>query len=162
MATYAEQLQKIWKKYEEAENTTAATAREVARWAIKQGLWKPQPDSVERKCAEELAKAAREEYRTDESGKRYRARHVATFEKNGSQLSIWADIDKAPRKHMQIAFGQRRKQIVGDCHQLKTDIDHYNGIHPEHAPIQTIFDFTEDLREIEALEEYKHKRTLKA
>jgi len=158
MANYTEYLQKIWKKYEEAGNTTPVTAREVARWAIKQGLWKPQPASIERRCAEELARAAREEYRTDEYGRRYRARHSAILESNGTQLSFWADIDKAPRSHMQRAFGQRRRQIVGDCHQLKIDVDHYNGIYPENMPIQMIFDFTEDLMEIEALEMHKQRK----
>jgi hypothetical protein len=28
------------------------------------------------------------------------------------------------------SFSQRRQQIVGDCFQLKTDIDVYNGKHP--------------------------------
>lgn len=162
MATYTEQLQKIWEKYEAAGNETPATAREVARWAIKQGLWKPQPGSIENKCAEELARAAREEYRTDEFGRRYRARHSATLETNGIQQSFWADIDKAPRSHMQTAFSQRRKQIVGDCHQLKIDLDHYNGIHPGDIPMQMVFNFEEDLAEIEALELYKRKKIVRA
>ena len=63
---------------------------------------------------------------------------------------------------MHIAFGQRRKQIVGDCHQLKIDVDHYNGIHPEEMPIQMVFNFTEDLIEIEALEQDKFNKAGKA
>lgn len=152
MTTYNEQLQKIWKKYEDAGNPTTVTAREVARWAIDRGLWKPQPSDVEKRCAEELARAAREEYRTDEYGRRYRARHSARVEKNGKQLSFWADIDKAPRAHMELAFSQRRRQIVGDCHQLNVDVDHFNNLTSTELPIQMVFDFTEDLAEIEALE----------
>lgn len=152
MATYAEKLQEIWRKYENAHDSMPATAREVARWAIGRGLWKPQPSSIEKRCAEELAKAAREEYRTDKYGRRYRARHSARIEKNGQQLSFWADIDKAPRSHMELAFAQRRRQIVGDCHQLKIDVDHYNGKNPTTLPIQMIFDFREDLEELEMLE----------
>lgn len=41
MATYNEQLQKIWKKYEDAGNTIPATARDVARWAISQNCGNP-------------------------------------------------------------------------------------------------------------------------
>lgn len=152
MATYTEKMQKIWREYEEAGNSTPATAREVARWAINRGLWKPQPASIEKRCAEDLARAAREEYRTDKYGRRYRARHSARIEKNGRQLSFWADIDKAHRGHMELAFSQRRRQIVGDCHQLKIDVDHYNDSNPSGLPIQMVFDFTEDLEEIEAFE----------
>lgn len=150
MTTYNEQLQKIWRKYEEAGNLMPVTAREVARWAIREGLWKPQPASIEKRCAEDLARAAREEYRTDKYGRRYRARHSARIEKNGRQLSFWTDIDKAPHSHMELAFSQRRRQIVGDCHQLKTDVDHYNDNNTTGLPIQMVFDFTEDLAEIEA------------
>jgi hypothetical protein len=51
---------------------------------------------------------------------------------------------------MQLSFQQRRQGIVGDCRQLKTDVDSYNDAHPREEPIQMIFDFTMDLAEIEA------------
>ena len=38
LATYNEQLQKIWRKYEDAGNPVSATARDVAKWAIRQRL----------------------------------------------------------------------------------------------------------------------------
>ena len=64
---------------------------------------------------------------------------------------MWVDIDWATRPQMERAFAQRRKQIVGDCHQLKIDVDHhYNEIHPVEPPVQIVFDFTEHLEEIEA------------
>jgi hypothetical protein len=53
---------------------------------------------------------------------------------------------------MERAFAQRRKQIVGDCAQLKTDVDHYNEAHSDEQPIQMVFDFRDDLAEIEAIE----------
>jgi hypothetical protein len=52
---------------------------------------------------------------------------------------------------MEIAFQQRRQQIVGDCRQLKSDMDSYNQNHNVGKPIQMVFDFTLDLEEIEAL-----------
>ncbi len=152
MSLYNEQLLKIWEEYEAAGNTMPPTARDVARWAIKQGLWTPQPFLIEKRCAEDLAKAVRQEYRTDRNGRRYRARHSARMRINGEQKSLWADIDKAPRAHMELAFSQRRRQVVGDCHQLKIDVDHYNDNNPKNLPIQMVFDFTEDLEEIKALE----------
>lgn len=41
--------------------------------------------------------------------------------------------------------------ILGDCRQLKTDLDSFNENRGESAPIQISFDFTNDLLELEAL-----------
>lgn len=153
MATYTEQLQAIWRRYEEAEMPIPATAKEVAAWAIKQGLWEPRPSDIVSRCADDLARAAREEYRTDAKGRVYRARHPAKFLKDGQLRFEWADIDTASRDHMQRAFSLRRKQIVGDCYQLKTDVDHFNDHRPSEPPIQLILDFTDDVAEMEAMDE---------
>jgi hypothetical protein len=40
---------------------------------------------------------------------------------------------------------------LGDCKQLKTDTDSYNENYNAAEPIQMIFDFTEDLAELELL-----------
>ena len=52
---------------------------------------------------------------------------------------------------MERAFGQRRKQIVGDCVQLKTDVDVYNEKHQENEPIPLVLDFTDDVTEAQSL-----------
>lgn len=52
---------------------------------------------------------------------------------------------------MEIAFQQGRQQIVGDCLQLKLDVDSYNETHNAGEEFQMVFDFTLDLDEIEAL-----------
>jgi hypothetical protein len=56
-------------------------------------------------------------------------------------------METAPREHMQMAFSQRRQQIVGDCVQLKVDVDVYNDKNPDAAAIQVPFDFTFDIEE---------------
>jgi hypothetical protein len=89
----------------------------------------------------------REEYIVDVQGRRVRAKHAARVE----QAVFWADIRTAPREHMEIAFRQRRQQILGDCHQLKDDVDSYNENQGTGAPIQMVFDFTNDLLELEAV-----------
>lgn len=149
--SYTEQLQRIVKKYEEAGHPLPATAHEIAAWAIEQGLWEPQRDTLVNRCAEEIARALREEYITDPQGRRVRTKHVATVERDGKQAAFWADMRTAPRQHMEIAFQQRRQQIVGDCRQLKWDLDSYNENHNAGEPLQMVFDFTLDLEEIEAL-----------
>jgi hypothetical protein len=39
--------------------------------------------------------------------------------------------------------------VLGDCRQLKTDVDSYNQNYSAATPIQMVFDFTDDLAELE-------------
>ena len=68
------------------------------------------------------------------------------------QSTLWDDIRTADPSHMRIAFQQRRQQIVGDCKQLKTDVDSYNENGNPDEPIQLELNFTQDIAELEALE----------
>lgn len=40
---------------------------------------------------------------------------------------------------------------MGDCRQLKADVDSYNDNRAPDAPIQMSFDFTADIEELEAV-----------
>lgn len=155
MANYSEQMQQIWTQYEEEGMPVPASSKDVAAWAIQQGLWKPRPKDVISQCAEDLSRALREEYSTDVKGRRYRTKHAVRMRKNGEQSTLWADIKTAPREHMEKAFAQRRKQIIGDCYQLTTDVDCYNDAHEKQEPIQMILDFTMDVREIQVMEGFE-------
>ena len=97
---------------------------------------------------DELAKAMREEYFTDPQGRRVRAKHAAKFFKEGKQTTLWGDIRTEGRSFMAVSFQNRRQAILGDCHQLKTDLDSYNQNVNAEEPIQVIFDFTTDLAEM--------------
>ncbi len=152
MATYTESLQEFWRKFEaEKGSGSAVNAHDVAAWAFHKGLWKPRPKNVIDILADDLARAWREEYRTDKLGRRYRAKHAVRSKDNGKQTTLWADIDNAPRPHMERAFAQRRQQVVGDCLQLKTDVDVYNDQHTDEKPIQVVLDFTIDVEELQYL-----------
>jgi hypothetical protein len=146
---YYEQLRSIANQYFDEHNGTATT-KEIAAWAVRTGLWAPQPGSVVEQCADELARAMREEYITDPQGREVRAKHAARIREDGKQVTLWADIRTANPNHMSRAFQQRRKQIVGDCWQLRCDVDSYNDNRRPEEPIQVIFDFTLDLEELEA------------
>jgi hypothetical protein len=149
--TYYEQLQSIVGKYITAGERWPATAREIAAWAIRNKLWAPQPSALVDQCADQIARAMREEYIVDPQGRTVRAKHAARINRDGEQLVLWADIRTASRDHMVIAFQQRRQQIVGDCRQLKADVDSYNQNKNPNVPIQMVFDFTSDLMELEAV-----------
>jgi len=148
---YAEQLQRIARDYREAGETWPATARQIAAWALRTRRWAPQPSTLIDRCARELADALRAEYVTDPQGRRVRAMHAATIpDARGEQQTLWADIRTASREHMEVAFQQRRRQVVADCHQLKVDLDSYNENARPSSQLVLIFDFRDDLAEIEA------------
>jgi hypothetical protein len=149
--TYAAQMQDIANKYQESGEPWPTTAKIIAAWAMHHKLWAPHPSRLVDLCADELARAMREEYITDPQGRRVRANHVARIKRNGEQLNLWEDIRTANREHMEIAFQQRRQQIVGDCRQLKADVDSFNDNRKPEQPIQMIFDFTLDIEESEAV-----------
>lgn len=148
MANYHQQMQAIFEAYQEEVSRDPADLKDVARWAIERGMWSPKPADIHARFAGDMADALRDEYRTDRAGRRYRAKHAVRGSKNGRQGSFWADIDLAPRTHMEKAFAQRRQQVVGDCYQLRQDVDHFNSVHPDQPPVQLILDFTADVEEM--------------
>jgi len=123
----------------------------VAEWAYGNGLHKPSFKTVIDAIAADIAQVFREEYRVDSHGRRYRAKHAATEKRGNKTLSLWADLDdpNAPHGHFVKSFAQRRQQIVGDCLQLKTDVDVYNEKRCSAEPIQMPLDFTLDVMELQ-------------
>lgn len=55
----------------------------------------------------------------------------------------------ASHEHMEKTFAQRRDQIIGDCYQLKLDVDVYNDLNGGKNQVQLVLDFTEDVAERE-------------
>lgn len=133
---------------------------EVARFAVNHGHWKPQPGKVLQMCRRDLARALRQQSHTDPQGRSVRTYHPAKRRAGDSYRDrvLWADIRTAPGAHMEVSFQQRRQQIVGDCRRLKTDVDSFNDNNQEGVQIQTSFDFTEDLRELDQPTEYRPTR----
>lgn len=120
---------------------SAQTYNEQLQWIVSQYI----------EAGERLSRAMREEYIKDPQGRVVRAKHAARIEREGEQLMLWADIRSADRTHMEIALKQRRQAIVGDCRQLKIDADSYNENRNPGTPIQLIFNFEDDLAELEVL-----------
>lgn len=153
--TYNEQLRDVVEVYRTSDMPWPASTKQLAAWAIDAGLWKPHPRSVIGQCAEYLARAMRVDTFVDPQGRTVRAKHAARVWKNGEQLVLWEDIRTAPREHMEISLQQRRLQVIGDCRQLKNDVDSFNENTNSGSPTQMVFDFTQDLAEREALDAMK-------
>lgn len=152
MSAYANQVKAYLERYEaEVGGDGLLDPHAVAEWAYQNGLHKPNLKTVIDIIAADISQVFREEYRTDESGQRYRAKHAVRSKKGDKTMSLWADIDdiRAPREHFVRSFAQRRQQIVGDCFQLKTDVDVYNAKDSTQKPIQVPLDFTYDVEELQ-------------
>lgn len=152
MSAYSHQIKLYIERYKrESGDTGLVDPHAIAEWAYKNGLHKPNTKTIIDAIASDISQAFREEYRTDRNGQRYRAKHAVRTKKGNKTLSLWADIDdqNAPREHFVKSLSQRRQQIVGDCYQLKTDVDVYNGKNPEQKPIQVVLDFTYDVEELQ-------------
>lgn len=153
MSAYGNQIKAYIERYQKEVGGSDGLLdpHEVAEWAYRKGLHKPSMQTVVNAIAADISQILREEYRTSANGQRYRAKHAVRFKKGDRTLSLWADMDdeKAPRDHFVRSFAQRRQQIVGDCFQLKTDVDVYNGKYPVQQPIQVPLDFTLDVEELQ-------------
>lgn len=159
--SYNQQLQRIVADYRASGEAWPARTSTIAEWAIRTDRWALSPSAIISRCAQEISKAMREEYTQDAKGRRVRVKHPAPIP--GDQGLLWDDMRTAPRLHMVRSFAHRRLQIVGDCRQLQVDAEAYAEMRKDEAPIQMVFDFRDDLAEIEILEnrarELKIKRT---
>lgn len=152
MSAYSNSIKDYIERYKaEVGNDGLVDPHDLAAWAYKNGLHKPNLKTVINAIAADIAQVFREEYRTDQFGRRYRAKHATTKKQGNKTLSLWGDIDdpNAPHEHFVRSFGQRRQQIVGDCFQLKTDVDVYNDNRRPAEPVQFILDFTLDVEELQ-------------
>lgn len=155
----------IVEKYRVAGEPWPARSIAIARWALKNKLIELPRRDVERLIARDLAQAMREEFYTDPQGRRVRRKHVypeQVEQADGSfeQFLLWVDILDAETDQMhgadqmQGAFQYRRHQILGDCRQLKTDVDSFNDNNVYDASIQMVFNFANDLAEFEESAEF--------
>jgi hypothetical protein len=148
--TKQERLQEAWHYFDRRQDRRPSSARQACEWAVAAGILElPDIDPYDA-LAEDMAQALRGEYRTDSEGRRYRVNHAVRVTKSGVQYTFWAEMGFAPPDHMERAFAQRREQIVGDCLQLKIDVDAYNSMTSDKTPkVQMVLNFTDDVAERE-------------
>jgi len=147
-----DRLQQIWHRYETDRQHKPTSAREAVEWAVQEGLLElPETDPYDI-LAGQMAQALRNEYRNDEKGRRCRVNHSVRITKGGVQYSFWGSMPHSSHDFMEKTFAQRRELIIGECAQLKVDVDVYNDMVTGSKPlIQLVLDFTEDVAEREEL-----------
>jgi len=150
--TYNGRMQALFRQYQAAEGIKGPTTLDgVGTWAIRKGLWAPQPRDILRQFTADMSKALREEFYTDPQGRRVRTKHPVRLPKKEQeeQVRLWDDIRRMSREHMETSAQQRRQGIVADCNHLQTDVDSFNDNRSLNNPIQISFDFRADLAELE-------------
>ncbi len=146
-SAYERQLQRIAEAYYEAGEPWPASSRAIVQWGREHDMLALREADILGKLADDMSRALRQEYFIDPQGRNVRAKHCARMKVNGEQQALWDDLRTADRDFMHVSTQQRRQQIVGDCRQLKRDVDSFNENHNFGDPIKMVFDFTYDVAE---------------
>lgn len=152
MPTQRERNTALVNQYIAAGQPWLAEPRAIALWAMNKSLWKPPVETLVKQAVEEFTDAMRNEYFTDPQGRRVRAKLAARVKREGKQVTLWGDWNSNPQ-FVAISYAQRRRLIVGECYQLKIDVDSYNQNRNPERLIQISFNFESDLAEKEAIRE---------
>lgn len=151
-------MQSIFDRYLAQRKGEPVSLDAVAEWAVSERLFFPEPRSVVKLCRDALAESLRSQRRVDEDGREYRAMISVRENVGGAQLTLWADLDTAPKSFVKKAFAQRRRSIVDGCYQVKQAVDHYNATRAAGDNIQMVLNFEEDVAELEATRDQDSKR----
>jgi len=147
MATFNEQLVKIVEDYRAAGEPWPATREQLAEWAVAHDRYQLTRGMAVSQCAEKISRAMGLEHVRDQKGRSVRKYYAARIRENGQQVMKWDDLD-AERPFMEVAAANRRNQVLGQCWQIKNDIDSYNERRCPNEPIQMDFNFNIDLEEL--------------
>jgi hypothetical protein len=140
-----DEFQRLWRDFEIEHDHAATSIMQVVDWALhKKVLALPYIDARQA-LATQMSRALREEQAVDDMGRRYRVNHAVRITKDGVQQTIWGILGHTDHAHMELAFEQRRSQIIGDLVQLQTDIAVYNRMPTGNPPIQLCLDFTAEV-----------------
>jgi hypothetical protein len=150
MATLNEQLLRIVEDYRASGGEWPATREQIAAWAVNNARYELARGMAVRQCAERLGRAMGLEHVRDKKGRSVRKYYAAPVREEGQLVMKWDDWN-APRQFMQVAAASRRNQILGQCWQLKNDLDSYNERRTPEQPIQLDFNFNVDLEELSQL-----------
>jgi len=150
MATFNEQLLKIVEDYRASGAPWPATKVQMAEWAVANDRYQLTRGMAVGQCAEKIARAMGLEHVKDKKGRSVRKYYAAAIRENGQLVMKWDDLN-AERPFMEVAAANRRNQVLGQCWQIKNDIDSYNERRCPDRPIQMDFNFNVDLEELAQL-----------
>lgn len=134
--------------YRDQSGSAAVDMHEVVKLALRMGWRLPPPPSEEERMVRLFSRAARQQSRRDKVTRRpYRVNHAYPSLRDGRQIMLWTDIDKAPRGPMDASLKLRRQGMVDDAYHLYCDAEHWSLINPSELPIKLIYNLENDLAE---------------
>jgi hypothetical protein len=92
------------------------------------------------------------EHVKDRKGRSVRKYYSARIRENGQLVMKWDD-QNAERPFMEVSAANRRNLVLGQCWQLKQDMDSYSERRCPDQPIQIDFNFNIDLEELGQLDD---------
>lgn len=142
----------ILELYRSEGNPWPPAMRDVVRWAMLQGILEEDPVAREKRLAEEMAAAAREEYFSvpglPVKVRRYHCATLFQLDDNGKEVQVtkWDDIDTISHEMFAMSMNDRRRQINGDISRFDTDANYYNEhrLPPGARPIQPFLRYQEE------------------
>lgn len=152
--------EKLVAEYRRAPGTGwPATATAIAKWALDNNRAVYSRLTQQQMLAKSIARSMGEEIFTDPQGRKVRKKHcfpkmVETPSGMKRQLFLWCDIETAQPDEFRSAVQYRRRQMVGNAKQLKTDVDSYNANNAAGAEVQLNLNFARDVIEGEMDTEY--------
>jgi hypothetical protein len=152
MAKLQDQLLKIVEDYRAAGCPWPASRDQIAEWAVANDRYQLTRGMAVSQCAEKIGRAMCLEHVRDKKGRSIRKYYAARVRENGQLVMKWDDLNAA-RPFMEIAAANRRNHILGQCWQLKNDMDSYSERRCPEQPIQMDFNFNVDLEELSQLSE---------
>lgn len=132
---------------------------DVAKWAINNGQYTPPSVDVVTGLAQKLSRGVRNLHMKDSQGRSVRMMHCTTNREGQTKMTLWYDMRTATPDVMKRAFQQRREQNIADNYQLKVDCDSYNENYNTGEQINLVFDYTDDLEELELIRKKPKQKT---
>jgi hypothetical protein len=99
---------------------------EVAKWAISEGHYRPEPIDPAKALKGQMAKAMKNEHITDPQDREVRKWHAVRHTDGERQWTLWATILDADPGHMRMSLQQRRQYLLSGCRQHREDFRSYN------------------------------------
>lgn len=142
--TKKDQYRRIWDEYRKAHDNEPASTLKMIEWAKQVGLYAVDQAAALRRGAAELAEVLRADTVPADDGADVRINMPFVDSEQGW---LWDDLRTIRHDRMEIATAHSRNRIVGEVKSMARQINFYNSFHADRPPIQTSFNFENDLKD---------------
>jgi len=153
MATFDEQVLRLWDEWESLTGADANNPDDFIAWAVENKRLFPRLQDVQRILRKQVTTVLRQAVRQDDGGFTYRAKQCVLIIEEGNQYRLWFDTDRGGTTNLrQKATRQRRDGIASDVYKAVCDVDHMNNTFRNDPRLKFLMDFSEDVAEKRAAE----------